>query len=118
MSLKHATAALIACLLLTACEAQSTPNGQVARGAELIADNGCGLCHSIPGITGADGEVGPPLDGIARRVYIAGKLRNSPENLARWIENPQAIDPGNVMPDMHLNPSQARAVAAYLDTLE
>ena len=44
---------------------------------------------------GARGKVGPSLDGIAGRVYIAGRLSNTPENLEAWIVDPQAIDPKN-----------------------
>jgi cytochrome c2 len=91
--------------------------GDAGRGARLIAQYGCGGCHIVPGISGADGLVGPPLNKMARRVYIAGLLRNSPDNLAAWIENPQAIVPGNAMPAMGINNEQARDIVAYLYTL-
>jgi cytochrome c2 len=112
--------ALSLSLALAACEAHSTSAAQseADKGAQLIGTKGCGLCHSIPGIASADGNVGPPLDHIASRVYIAGMLRNSPDNLARWIRTPQEVVPGNAMPDMDLSKSEARAIAAYLDTLK
>ena len=53
------------------------------RGAELIVANGCATCHSIPGIDGARGNVGPPLDHVGARVFIAGMLRNTPDNMVR-----------------------------------
>jgi cytochrome c1 len=83
----------------------------------LINQFGCGACHSIPGIPGADGNVGPSLTRIGSRPYVAGVLRNSPGNLARWIRNPQAIVPGNAMPDMHIGDADARDIAAYLLSL-
>lgn len=89
----------------------------VEYGAKLVATNGCGSCHEIPGIYGASGLVGPPLGNIGRRVYIAGVLPNTPENLAAWVENPQAYVPGNAMPNMGLTIQQGRAIAAYLETL-
>jgi cytochrome c1 len=55
---------------------------------------------------------------MANRTYIAGVLRNSPENMIRWIQNPQAVVPGNAMPDMGLTESQAADITAYLATLE
>jgi cytochrome c2 len=61
--------------------------------------------------------VGPPLDHFARRVYIAGVLRNTPDNLALWIHDPQAVIPGNVMPIMGVDKRDARDIAAYLYTL-
>jgi cytochrome c2 len=88
------------------------------RGADLIVANGCGTCHAIPGIVGARGNVGPPLDHIGTRVFIAGMLRNTPDNMVRWLKNPQAIISGNAMPDMNLNEAQARDITAYLAGLQ
>ena len=92
-------------------------SGSSKNGAALIAQYGCGSCHIVPGVAGANGLVGPPLTHMGRRVYIAGMLRNSPENMIAWLENPQAIVAGNVMPRMGLNRNQAQDIAAYLDTL-
>ncbi len=106
---------------LSACDFDPLGPGkseQAQRGAELIAEVGCGSCHHIPGIEGADGLVGPPLHHMANRTYIAGVLRNSPENMMRWIQNPQAVVPGNAMPDMGLTENQAADITAYLATLE
>ena len=113
------------CVLLGGCDDEMAEDtavhvaggGDAGRGARLIAQYGCGGCHIVPGISGADGLVGPPLNKMARRVYIAGLLRNSPDNLAAWIENPQAIVPGNAMPAMGINNEQARDIVAYLYTL-
>jgi cytochrome c1 len=88
------------------------------RGADLIVANGCGTCHAIPGIAGARGNVGPPLDHIGTRVFIAGMLRNTPDNMVRWLKNPQAIIPGNAMPNMNLTEAQARDITAYLAGLQ
>jgi cytochrome c1 len=88
------------------------------RGADLIIANGCGTCHSIPGIAGARGNVGPPLDHIGTRVFVAGMLRNTPDNMVRWLKNPQAIIPGNAMPNMNLNDAQTRDITAYLAELQ
>ena len=88
------------------------------RGKVLISDIGCGLCHSIPGIDRATGNVGPPLSGIGSRIYIAGVLNNTPENMVRWLRFPQKVVPGNAMPDMGLSEDQARDIAAYLRSIE
>ena len=91
--------------------------GNPAAGARLIRQIGCGSCHSIPGIPGAAGLVGPPLDNIGARTIIAGLLPNTTENMVRWIEEPQSIVPGNAMPDTGVNDHDARDIAAYLYTL-
>jgi cytochrome c2 len=92
--------------------------GDPEQGARDIAAAGCGSCHRIPGIDRADGLVGPPLDAMGRRIFIAGLLRNTPDNMITWLRDPQQIVPGNAMPDMGLNEEQARDIAAYLYTLE
>lgn len=61
--------------------------------------------------------VGPPLNGWSRRVYIAGNLPNRPEQLVRWLREPQAIEPGTAMPDLNVTEADARDMAAYLYSL-
>jgi cytochrome c len=109
-------------ILLSACSGQvngvpeprSSSNSQVETGRALIASYGCGSCHTIPGIPGADSKAAPPLDGFYQRAYIAGKLPNTEENLVHWIQNPQAILPGNAMPDLGVSADEARDIASYL----
>ena len=88
------------------------------RGANLIAHYGCGSCHTIPGIDGADGLVGPPLTHWSRRGYIAGVLPNDSDDLQLWIQHPQQVVPGVDMPDMGIRQREARDIAAYLDTIK
>jgi cytochrome c2 len=106
------------CLGLSACSSAEPPSpGDAERGRLLLRQFGCGGCHRIPGVPAAKGAVGPPLDGIAHRVYLAGTLPNTPPNLARWIRAPQAIDPDTAMPDMQVGEDHARDMVAYLATL-
>lgn len=104
---------------LAGCQDEQTPamSAGVKHGIALIEQNGCGTCHMIPGVKGADGLVGPPLAMIGRRIYIAGVRRNTPENMIAWLQDPQAVVPGNVMPNMGLSRRDAIDIAAYLDTL-
>ena len=92
----------------------TVPGGDADAGKQAIERYGCGSCHRIPGIDGADGRVGPPLDDFARAQNIAGHVRNTPQNLVRWILDPKAIEPGTLMPDLGLSEREARDVAAYL----
>jgi cytochrome c2 len=91
--------------------------GSPAHGAELIAQKGCGACHQIPGIAGANGLVGPPLTLMGRRIFVAGLLRNTPQNLAAWVLEPQRFVPGNAMPSTGLTESESLDVASYLETI-
>ncbi len=96
---------------------QIVPGGSAERGAQVIERYDCGSCHTIPGIPGAGGMVGPPLLWFARRTFIAGELPNTPPNLIRWVRNPPSVEPGTAMPVLGLDEQQARDVAAYLYTL-
>lgn len=71
----------------------------------------------IPGIRGADGVFGPPLNRMAVRSYIGGLFPNNPANLIRWVMSPHAMKPKTAMPDLGLSDQQARDVTAYLETL-
>ena len=95
-------------------EPRPYPESSVAAGRALIASYGCGSCHSIPGVPGADSRTGPPLDRFYERSYIAGRLPNTEENLVKWIQNPQQIKPGNAMPNMGVAQDQAHDIVAYL----
>jgi cytochrome c2 len=116
-------AIVVLAVILGACDRASgderhmLANADVDRGSAAIRKYGCGSCHTIPGITGAQGLVGPPLGQIASRVYIAGVLPNEPDNMIRWLENPPAVDPKTAMPSMGVTPRDARDIAAYLYTL-
>jgi cytochrome c2 len=110
--------------LLAACSPSPTgepppqvPRGDPRHGAELITAYGCGACHVIPGVRGADGTVGPPLTDFSARGYIAGELPNNAGNLVKWIMDPREVEPGTAMPDLGVSASQARDIAAYLFTL-
>jgi cytochrome c len=91
--------------------------GDARHGKSLIRHFGCGSCHTIPGVDGATASVGPPLTGMAGRAYIAGVLPNTPENLIRWVQAPQSVDPRTAMPAVGLSTKEAQDVAAYLYTL-
>jgi cytochrome c oxidase assembly factor CtaG/cytochrome c2 len=91
--------------------------GNAARGRTLITHYGCASCHTVPGVDGADGNVGPPLTRIGDRTYIAGVLRNTPENMIRFLREPQHVLPSGDMPDMHVTAQDARDITAYLYTL-
>lgn len=98
-------------------KARLMTGGDPAAGEAVIEASGCGGCHEIPGVPGAEGKVGPSLEGVSGRAVIAGKLANTPANLIGWVSSPQSVVPGNAMPDMGLSGRKARDVAAYLYTL-
>lgn len=88
--------------------------GDARRGAMLIAQYQCGACHAIPGIASARGKEGPSLAAYGLRSYIAGRIPNRPDLLARWIAQPSALVPLTTMPDMGVPEQDARDMAAWL----
>ena len=108
------TAAILMFAALSGCDRQSA---EARHGAELIAQLGCGSCHVIPGINGAVGKVGPPLDRIGSQTIVGGMLPNNEDNLIKWIRTPQSVVPGNAMPNTELSDHDARDIASYLQTL-
>src|SRR5829696_21234 len=74
--------------------------GDPARGRAAISRYGCSTCHTVPGVSGANGLVGPPLGQVASRVYLAGRLQNTPDNMIQWIRNPQGVDEKTAMPNL------------------
>lgn len=108
----------IACTGDVSAQAAAMTGGNPERGREAIHQYGCGTCHTIPGVRTARGRVGPPLEGVASRVYLAGHLPNNPVNMQDWIQRPHSHDPQTVMPETGISAQEARDVAAYLYTLK
>ena len=113
-----AAATVAAAALLAGCgrgtHRPNLPDADPAHGKQLIEYYGCGACHVIGGVGGADGHVGPPLRNFSSDRMIAGKLPNTPANVARWIHDPQAIVPGSDMPVLGIGLGGARDIASYL----
>jgi cytochrome c2 len=107
-------------LMLAACGTGPTAvsaGGNARAGGHELYRLGCGSCHTIPGIAGAHGKVGPSLESIASHSYIAGQLPNQPPNLERWIQHPHSVHPDSVMPELGVTEAQSRNIAAYLYSL-
>ena len=92
------------------------PQGQhYASGEQLFMTKGCVGCHSLQAVNAPKGMVGPNLANVGARSYIAaGTLKNTDENLARWIRNPQGIKKGVLMPNLGVTEAEAQALVAYL----
>lgn len=89
----------------------------VERGRQVFETRACFACHTVEGTT-AQGQVGPNLTDLGvRHTLGAGIMENTPENLARWIDDPQAIKPGSLMPRVGLTPDELRDVVAFLSAL-
>lgn len=108
------TAAAIVVLAAAGCQPAPAVGGDAERGARLLLQYQCGACHAIPGVAGARGQLGPPLQGFGRRAYIAGHLPNSSDALVRWIVDPRSLVPTTPMPAMGASEADARDMAAYL----
>lgn len=97
----------------------STPptGAEAQQGEQIFMQMSCVNCHDING-TAAKARVGPDLTHLAGRSQIgAGILDNTPDNLRRWLRNPQEVKPGVEMPNFEFTEEQVNALTAYLETL-
>jgi len=98
-------------------KAPAAMTGQVIAGRKVFEANACMNCHTITG-TIANGKFGPDLTHLMSRTTIAaGAAPNTQENLRLWVEQPDAIKPGCLMPAMQLDEQDTNAVVAYLMSL-
>jgi cytochrome c2 len=95
-----------------------TRGGDPDRGRAAVQHYGCGGCHTISAIRNANGLVGPPLDGVGKRVYLAGVVPNTPDEMIAWIRDPRAIDAKTAMPNTGVTTEDARDIAAFLYSLQ
>jgi cytochrome c oxidase subunit 2 len=92
-------------------------NSIAAEGQTVFMQNACINCHTVTG-TVATGRFGPDLTHLASRDTIAsGAIQNTPQNLRAWIDNPDSMKPGSLMPAMHLNSHDLDVITAYLTQL-
>lgn len=85
------------------------PNSDAAKGQTLFNEKTCLNCHVIK-------SVGPNLTHVgSRRTLASGVIKNTPENMARWLHDPQSIKPGCNMPDLNLTDQEVQYLAAYLE---
>ena len=97
--------------------AREPTTARQARGLQVFLGAACAACHQIRG-TPAGGRTGPDLTHLAGRRYLAaGALANDPGGLMAWLHDPQAVKPGNRMPEVKLSPADLDALVAYLGSL-
>ena len=100
-------------------EVPSQPtSGDALAGSKLFDQVTCGVCHTVAG-TSAQADIGPNLTHVAsRETLAAGRLKDTPKDLAKWLSDPQAYKPGSHMPNFNFTPSQVKDLVAYLETLK
>jgi len=92
-------------------------NSLAQEGRATFLRTACMSCHTVAG-TSANGRFGPDLTHLADRDTIgSGPIKNTPENLRKWIADPNEMKPGSLMPSMHLNDHDLDTITAYLTTL-
>ena len=92
-------------------------DGKQIDGRQVFESTACLNCHAIAGTNGT-GRFGPDLTHLmSRHTIAAGAAENTPENLRSWIQNPDTIKPGSLMPAMKLSDTELDALVRYLETL-
>jgi cytochrome c oxidase subunit 2 len=99
-------------------QAAVAPATQEQMSGLSLVEYRCGLCHRVRG-TRAGAITAPDLTHLmSRRTLAAGTLLNNPGNLEGWIQNPQNLKPGSLMPNQYLSGQQLADALAYLETLK
>jgi cytochrome c oxidase subunit 2 len=95
----------------------ATLDAQASVGRRVFETTACINCHAVAG-TAATGRFGPDLTHLMSRQTIAsGAAENTTENLRLWIETPDAIKPGSLMPGMKLSGPDLDALVVYMESL-
>jgi cytochrome c oxidase subunit 2 len=94
------------------------PQGDLqTRGHDIIVSGVCSACHDL-GQDGPGNATGPDLTHLMSRQRFAGDIYDlNEDNLHRWLEDTQAMKPGNDM-DHKFSEAQIKALMAYLLTLK
>lgn len=93
-------------------------SSDVSAGRTAFESLSCINCHVIKG-TKAIGKFGPDLSHLASRSTLAaGMITNTPENLKRWINDPQQVKPGCLMPSLKLGGPELDQLVSYLGSLK
>jgi cytochrome c len=111
---------LLACVVLLAAGCHTSfpgSPGSERSVQDAMRQYGCPSCHVIPGVAGASGKVGPSLDGVAQRSYLAGTVPNTPDNLESWVMHPQHLRPGTAMPEMGVSSQDAQRITEFLERI-
>ncbi len=87
-------------------------------GKAIFVGQACVGCHTIQGLPGAQGKVGPELTHFASNSLIVGIFPNTEENLKQYLKDPSAVKPGALMPNQNLTDSDIDALVAFLRTLK
>jgi cytochrome c oxidase subunit 2 len=95
--------------------ARDDPAGRDGRAAFLAQS--CVNCHRVRGTPAAGGYAPDLTHLMSRQTLAAGMAPNSPENLRRWVTDPQTVKPGCLMPAFGLSPSDLDRIVGYLLTL-
>jgi cytochrome c oxidase subunit 2 len=102
--------------------AAEDPAGADGRSAFLAQS--CVNCHRVrerkPAANAARGGYAPDLTHLmSRKTLAAGMVENTPDgvNLRRWVEDPQQIKPGCLMPAFGLGDREREDIVRYLLTL-
>lgn len=99
-------------------DALQPTTAQAQRGRDLFASTICVSCHTVKG-TIAQAKIGPDLTHVgSRKTLAAGMLDNTPNNMARWIRDPQSVKVGNKMIAVPMTDADLAAMVAYLQSLK
>ncbi|MFD2673663.1 cytochrome c oxidase subunit II [Marinicrinis sediminis] len=81
---------------------------------EQIFKAKCMSCHAVDG---TQGGLYPNLKGFADRELVAGIRPNTEEWIKKWLDDPESVKEGVLMPDVPLTDEELDALTKYLQSL-
>jgi cytochrome c oxidase subunit II len=100
-----------------AAAATAPADSAAAAGRRVFLGTACISCHTVGG-TVATGRYGPDLTHLMSRETIgAGVAPNTRDRLRAWVQNPDSLKHGVLMPAMQLDDEQLDQLVEYLLTL-
>jgi cytochrome c oxidase subunit 2 len=98
-------------------ERKKAPDNPANEAQKAFQRQSCVNCHAVRG-TSAQGTYAPDLTHLmSRQTLASGMIPNTPDNLERWVDDPQKIKKGCLMPAFGLDKRDRDLVLRYLKSL-
>ena len=99
-----------------------TPHAE-GQGSQVFIAKGCGACHTIDGLSGAIGAIGPELSGLASRATARNPGLSAEAYIRESVETPGAFvldGYSNLMPSLRgsFTDGEFESLVSFLLTLE
>jgi cytochrome c oxidase subunit 2 len=98
--------------------AVESDNASLLEDRKVFMSQSCVNCHAVDGMA-AKGSCAPNLTHLmGRQTLASGMYPNTPENLGKWVNDPQKLKAGCLMPAFGLSTREQQQIVRYLQSLK